>query len=162
MKFPKKSFRGPNGQLCLDRGSKQCNISGSALRIFFKFCGIKFDNKKIKITKMKFLKNPLLDQMSNFGMPVAQNQASLYLRICSNDSLKLCCMTGHSKQIKLIQGKFLKNLIFSQGLSTFWKALYSVFHSISQSVSQTNVSPILKQKYFNSLYFLTKFQQEKT
>ena len=71
---------------------------------FFKLCSMIGDNKKIKITRMKLLqKNPLLDQMGNFGLIVVQNYASSYLRIQSK---------GDNKSIKLNFVKFPKKNSF--------------------------------------------------
>ena len=71
---------------------------------FFRLCSMIGDNKKIKITRMKFLqKNPLLDQMGNFGLIVVQNYASSYLRIQSK---------GDNKSIKLNFVKFPPKKLF--------------------------------------------------
>lgn len=72
---------------------------------FFRLCSMIGDNKKIKITRMKFLQqNPLLDQMGNFGLIVVQNYASSYLRIQSK---------GDNKSIKLNFVKFPKKTLLS-------------------------------------------------
>ena len=51
----------------------------------FNFCRMIGHNKYKKSLKLRFLKNPLLGQMGNFGPIVAWNYTSLYRRICAKD-----------------------------------------------------------------------------
>ena len=87
MKFPNKSFVGPNGQFWPSWGPKLHKLI--------------FRDPVQKI----FSKSPDGQFVDTF---VAQNYASLYLRICCKVSFKLCNIIGHSKQIRFTQVKSKK------------------------------------------------------
>ena len=57
-------------------------------------------------------KHPLLSQAGNSGPIVAQNYASLYLRICCESFFKLCSMIGENKEIKIVWVKFPRKPTF--------------------------------------------------
>lgn len=86
------------------------SLSVSTSMRFLKICSMIHHNKHINHwSKTSNSKSSFLGQIDNSGLIMNQNYASLYLRIYSKDSFKLCNMISPNKQIKFIYLKFPQN-----------------------------------------------------